>query len=150
MEGNTSEGGYNYDFVESPLDRLICKICQSPCREAQLTECCGHVFCKCCIKKLRSTTTVSQACPTCRVEPFNAFAHREADREIMALKVRCPNKEDGYGWTGELTNIVAHEPPQKCERCDKCNNIITVIWPGIFQPTVHVTAHIVTPQQIGR
>ena len=102
----------------------MCKICQSPCREAQLTECCGHVFCKCCLSKLRSSATVSQACPTCREEPFNAFAQREADREIKALKVYCPNKKDGCGWTGELVSIVKHNPLQQCGRCDKCDDII--------------------------
>ena len=118
------EGGYDYDFVESPPDRLVCKICQSPCREAQLTECCGHVFCKCCLSKLRSSATVSQACPTCREEPFNAFVQREADREIKALKVYCPNKKDGCGWTGELVSIVKHNPLQQCGRCDKCDDVI--------------------------
>ena len=126
MEGDSvDEGGYDYDFVDSLPDRLICKICQSPCREAQLTKCCGHVFCKCCIKQLRSSATVSQACPMCRVEPFDAFPHREAEREIKALKVHCPNKEDsGCEWTGKLAGIVARKLPQKCERCDKCDNII--------------------------
>ena len=118
------EGGYDYDFVDSPPDRLVCKICQSPCHQAQLTECCGHVFCKCCLNKFRSSTVlidVSQACPMCREESFNAFAQREADREIKALKVYCPNKKDGCGWTGELASIVGHDKvPQKCKRCDKC------------------------------
>ena len=63
------EGGYNYYFMESPPDRLVCKICQFPCREVQLTECCGHMFCKCCLNECRSSTAVSiydvsQACPT--------------------------------------------------------------------------------------
>ena len=118
------EGGYDYDFVDSPPDRLICNICQSPCRETHGTECCGHVFCKCCLTRFRSSTAVSQTCPMCREESFKTFAHREADRKIKELKVRCPNKKDGCGWTGELVNIVGHKPSQKCKRCDKCDNII--------------------------
>ena len=116
------EGGYDYDFVESPPDRLVCKICQFPCREAQLTVCCGHAFCKCCLSKLRSSST-GKACPTCRKEPFDAYVQLEADRKIKALKVYCPNKKDGCGWTGELANIV-NNPLQSCERCDKCDDII--------------------------
>ena len=121
------EGGYDYDFVDSPPDRLVCKICQSPYREVQR---CGHVFCilKCC-KKLRSSTTstIGQACPTCRKESFNAFVHLEADHKIEVRKVCCPNVKDGRGWIGEfiyIANIVGHKPPQKCKRCDKCDNII--------------------------
>ena len=60
----------------------------------------------------------------CRKESFNAFAQREADRQIKALKVYCPNMKDGCGWTGELASIVGHKPHQKCRRCDKCNDII--------------------------
>ena len=96
------EGGFDYTFMEPPPDRLVCKICQFPCREAQLTECCGHVFCKNCLTKFKSSTVVSHACPMCRQEPFTTFPHREGDREIKMLKVYCPNKNDGCGWTGEL------------------------------------------------
>ena len=123
VEGGYS-GGYDYVFVDSPPDRLVCKICQSVCREPQLTECCGHVYCKCCLNKFKHSTIVSQACPMCRAEPFNTFPHREGDREIRALQVYCPNMKDGCGWIGELANIVGHKPLQKCERCDKCGDII--------------------------
>ena len=118
------EGGYDYDFVESPPDRLVCKICHFPCREAQVTECCGYMFCKCCLIKFRSSTSISQACPTCRQESFTTFPHRGDDREIKALRVNCPNVKGGCGWTGELVSIVGHKPFQKCERCDKCDDII--------------------------
>ena len=42
----TVEGGYDYDFVEPPPERLLCNICQLPCREAQSSE--GRVYCKRC------------------------------------------------------------------------------------------------------
>ena len=60
----------------------------------------------------------------CRKESFSAFAHREADRQIKALKVNCPNVKDGCGWTGELASIVGHKPHQRCRKCDKCNDVI--------------------------
>jgi len=129
MEGSsTIEGGYDYDFVDAlpTTDRLVCKICYLPCRDAQLTECCGHVFCKFCIMRFNSSYAVSHACPMCRVEPFSTFPQREADREIKALKVYCPNKIDGCGWTGELGSIVGHKRPhkRKCKKCDKCDEVI--------------------------
>ena len=40
------EGGYDYDFVKPTPDRLLCNICQLPCREPQQTRECGHLFCK--------------------------------------------------------------------------------------------------------
>ena len=114
------EGGYDYDFVEDPLDRLVCKICHCPCREALISECCGQGFCKCCFDKVKSATGVcSQACPTCRTDPFIANPQPEADRRIKELKVYCPNMKDGCEWIGELSIIVNHKANQKCERCDK-------------------------------
>ena len=56
----TDEGGYNYDFVEPPPERLLCKICQLPCREAQSNE--DHVYCKRCFPRTRikSSDSVSK------------------------------------------------------------------------------------------
>ena len=118
------EGGYDYEFVEDPPDRLICTICRCPCRESLISACCGQAFCKCCFNRCKSTTTVSQACPTCREDQFIANPQPEADRSIKELKVYCPNKNDGCEWIGKLSSIVNHKPNQKCERCDKCYVIV--------------------------
>jgi len=68
---------------------------------------------------------VTHACPVCRKEPFKIFPQVEADREIKALKVYCPNKNAAScGWTGELGSIVGYKLPQKCKKCDKCNDAI--------------------------
>ena len=53
------EGGYNYDFVEPPPERLLCKICQLPCRKAQSNE--DHVYCKRCITNVQSSASVSDS-----------------------------------------------------------------------------------------
>ena len=118
------EGGYDYNFVKPIPDRLLCNVCQLPCREPQQTRECGHLFCKSCIKKWMSFTTGSHDCPVCRKKPFTMFPQLKDDREIKALKVYCPNKSDGCTWTGELVNIIEHKLPQKCTPCDKCNDII--------------------------
>ena len=124
--GNSmDEGGYDYKFVNPPPDRLLCNICQFPCHEAQQTRECGHLFCKSCVNKLMSFTTLSHACPVCRKEPFTTFPQHKDDREIKALKVYCPNKSDGCAWTGELVSLIGHKlPHEKCTPCDKCNDII--------------------------
>ena len=60
-----SEGGngYDYKFVEPPPERLLCRICHLPCRDAQSSE--DHVYCKQCITELKiikRSTSVSDSC----------------------------------------------------------------------------------------
>ena len=46
------ESGYDYKFVEPPPERLLCKICHLPCRDAQSSEA-DHVYCKRCINEIK-------------------------------------------------------------------------------------------------
>ena len=124
MERSLDDGGYNYNFVNPPPDRLLCNICQFPCREAQQTSECGHLYCKSCINMFISSATVNHACPVCRKEPFTIFPQLRDDREIKTQKVYCPNKSDGCAWIGELASIIDHKHSQKCVPCDKCNATI--------------------------
>ena len=115
---------YDFNYVETPPDRLVCKICRLPCREAQKSECCDHVFCKRDIDKMKTATAVSHACPICRVEPFKTYPDRAVDREIKGLKIYCRNKEVGCGcsWSGELDQIDVHL--NKCEiTCKYCKEV---------------------------
>ena len=54
-----SEGrnGYDYKFVEPPPERLLCRICQLPCRDAQSSE--DYVYCKKCITELKIKPSAS-------------------------------------------------------------------------------------------
>ena len=88
-------GGYEYDFVTVPPDRLVCKICYNPCRDAQLTGCCGAHFCRSCLQQVRGGRSVSRACPMCRAENFETLQNKEAIREIKALHVYCVNTKNG-------------------------------------------------------
>ena len=118
-----AEGGYDYIYANPPPDRLICKICHLPCREAQLSECCGHVFCKRDLEKMRASAAVTYACPICRVEPFNTYPNRAVDREIRELHIHCVNAKDGCTWTGELARVNEHLT--KCEiTCSNCQQSI--------------------------
>ncbi|XP_065887461.1 TNF receptor-associated factor 3-like isoform X1 [Dysidea avara] len=101
-------GGYEYQFVDTPLDMFVCKICQYPSREPYLSECCGHTFCKSCLEAARRVTTVTKACPICRDEEFVTIRNRQADRAIRSLHVFCTNKEKGCEWQGEVNNIINH------------------------------------------
>ena len=103
-----SAGGYDYEFVTAPPDRLMCKICYNPCRDAQLTGCCGAHFCRSCLQQVRRGRSVSRACPMCRAERFQTLLDKEAIREIKALHVYCLNGSNGCTWSGEVNDINRH------------------------------------------
>ncbi|XP_065888341.1 TNF receptor-associated factor 3-like [Dysidea avara] len=101
-------GGYEYQFVDTPSDMFVCKICQYPSREPYLSECCGHTFCKSCLDAAKNVTAVTRACPICRDKEFVTFRNRQADRAIRSLHVFCTNKEKGCEWQGEVNDIINH------------------------------------------
>ena len=103
-----NSGGYEYDFVDVPLDQVICKICHNPCRDVHLTGCCGAHFCLTCLQHLKKGTAVNKACPMCRIEKFKIFPNKQLDREIKALKVYCVNRRSGCTWSGEINNMKKH------------------------------------------
>ena len=103
-----SAGGYDYEFLTTPPDRLVCKICHSPCRDTHLTNCCGAHFCRSCVQQVRRGRSVNRACPMCRAERFQTFPNKEVDREIKALHVYCVNEKNGCTWTGEVKYAKGH------------------------------------------
>ena len=123
---NNDFGGYDYNFVEDPPDRLVCKICCFPCREAQQSKCCGHVFCKSCLDTHIYYDSTKSSCPVCRTEKFVSFPQHQADREIRGFLVYCPNKDSGCEWVGEFNDIHQHNKDGKCcdVKCKKCDKIL--------------------------
>lgn len=105
-------GGYEYQFVDPPLDDLICKICHFPSREAYLSECCGNTFCRSCLEGVKKVTgrgrRSANACPICRKEKFVTFSNKQADRAIRSLYVFCNNKAEGCEWKGEINCVSKH------------------------------------------
>lgn len=101
-------GGYEYDFVDVPPDRVLCKICHNPCRDAYLTGCCGTNFCFSCLQRLKKGTTINKACPICRQEKFRIFPNKGLDREIKAFRVYCENHKGGCTWRGEVNDVENH------------------------------------------
>ncbi|XP_065918747.1 TNF receptor-associated factor 4-like [Dysidea avara] len=78
-------GGYEYHFVDTPSDELICKICYCASREPHLSECCGYTFCRSCLD-----------------------GTKKADRVIRRLHVFCTNKTEGCEWKGEINDVSKH------------------------------------------
>ena len=100
-----SAGGYDYQFVNTPSDTLICTVCFLPSKQPCLSECCGHTFCKSC---LEGSKKFSNICPVCRSEEFATIFNKQADRVIRNLHIFCTNKEQGCEWQGEVNDITGH------------------------------------------
>ena len=110
-----SDGGYGYDFVNTPADRFTCNICHLPSRDPYLSVCCGHIFCKSCLDNVKKSPATSNVCPVCCDEEFVTYPQKEANREIRSLHIYCTYKEKGCEWQGELNNINNH-----LGNCDGC------------------------------
>lgn len=100
-------GGYDYDFVQNPPQRLICAICHLPCRDPQLSTCCGTNFCKVDIESFKKATSITKDCPVCRGN-FESFVNHQANRDINELPVYCANRSAGCDWVGELNSLKPH------------------------------------------
>lgn len=105
-EGHDYEREYYY--VYDPPDRVVCKICHNPCRNAHLTRCCGAHFCYSCLQQLKKGTAVNKSCPICREEKLKIFPNKQLDREIKELHVYCTNRNSGCTWSGEMNDVDRH------------------------------------------
>ena len=121
----TLSSGYGYKFINTVPDRLVCKICQLPCREAQKCAKCGHIYCKVDLDHMKSITSIDYKCPMCCAKPFITFPDTAVDREIKCFRISCPN-EDGCGWIGEFHDLSTHIKDGKCcdITCQYCNDLV--------------------------
>ena len=106
-----NRGGYDYSFVHTPPDELVCKICHHPSREPYLSVCCGHTFCKTCLegaKQVSDASSVVNSCPVCRTEKYTTFPNRQNERAIKNLHVFCINKSKGCDWQDEMNKLNGH------------------------------------------
>ena len=103
-------GGYDCDFVETPADDLVCKICYFPaCDPRQTNECCGQIFCALCLSKYTDSKILdNKQCPYCKTLPFTFMHDARTKRYVGDLKVLCPHKSLGCTWTGELRSLEQH------------------------------------------
>ena len=105
-------GGYDYEFVETFSNNLMCKICHFASKDPQLiiSVCCSHTFCKSYLEAAKRSTLVSVAsvCPMCRNEDFIAYPNKQADRDIRSLHVYCPKNDKGCEWHGEVNAVDSH------------------------------------------
>uniref|UniRef100_A0A8D0BBY8 TNF receptor-associated factor n=1 Tax=Salvator merianae TaxID=96440 RepID=A0A8D0BBY8_SALMN len=111
--------GYDVEF-DPPLEsKYECPICLMALREAVQTPC-GHRFCKACIVK--SIRDAGHKCPIDNeiLLENQLFPDNFAKREILSLKVKCPN--NGCNHKMELRHLEEHQlhcgfASEKCPQC---------------------------------
>ena len=102
------KGGYDYDFVTAPPKSLECPVCLMTFRDPHVISCCGNEFCQVCIERVHRD---GKPCPLCNEPNFTTMLHKKLVREVNALVVRCPQKELGCDWEGELGQVERHLNP---------------------------------------
>ena len=102
--------GFDCDFVETPPDDLLCKICYFPTRDPQqANECCGNTFCAACLDRYIHTKMLGTTqCPCCNKVPFTFVPDKKTKCYVGDLKVFCPNRSLGCDWTGALRSLEQH------------------------------------------
>ena len=104
----SQKGGYDYEFV-SPLPKsLECSVCLLTLRDPHVISCCGNEFCQVCIERVKKD---GKPCPLCNEQNFTTMLHKKLVREVNALVIRCPQKELGCEWEGELGQLQQHLNP---------------------------------------
>ena len=103
--GGTSKGGYGYEFATPPHKSLECPVCLLTLRDPHMISCCGNEFCQRCIERVQRD---GKPCPLCNEPNFTTFLNKKLVREVNALVVRCPQKEQGCEWEGELGQLQSH------------------------------------------
>ena len=97
-----------YNFVKGePPDEYICLICTFITQVPHQVNCCGRIFCKECLDKLRKRDEVTK-CPQCRAVDFKSFKDIRVERSILNLEIYCTNKSKGCQWEGKIRDTKHH------------------------------------------
>jgi len=101
------QSGYDCDFLQAPppLVQTECTVCLLIFRQPQLVSCCGHNYCKNCIRRLMED---NQPCPLCKSKNFTVLHNQDLERALAQLEVRCVYSKLGCEWTGELGSYNHH------------------------------------------
>ena len=99
---------YDVDLVND-TGAYDCLVCHLIPRDLDPTQVGSFVkrFCRECITRVLSEMN---ACPSCQAngDTVNVFEDECQRQAILELKVYCPNKKQGCGWTGELRHLDTH------------------------------------------
>ena len=105
-EQPSAQEGYDVQVVND-TGAYDCLICHLIPRYPMQVSCCGKRFCRSCITRVLSDKNV---CPHCLAngDTFQVFEDEGQRQATLELKVYCPNKKQGCGWTGELCHRDTH------------------------------------------
>jgi hypothetical protein len=119
---------YDWVYIEEAPEYMKCSIIYCNVFAApQLLTCCGKNVCKRCIdsyiQSQRTGTEHKPSCPHCRKEGFRLIPNTALELSINQLKVECPYRKNGCGWSGALKhgklhlnecNFVSIDCPNQC------------------------------------
>jgi len=106
--GGVSDGrGATFLFVQPVPEDYMCHICLTAAVDAQVTEQCGHLFCRECIERAMEEKA---ECPVDRLPLSHGQIRRDirAQRKIQSLKVYCGHRDGGCPWIGDLSDGPSH------------------------------------------
>ena len=100
-------GGYECEFVQRPPEviQTECSICLQVLKEPHMISCCGHNFCKPCIKRVEKD---GKSCPLCNEVGFSLMHNKGLERSLRELEVHCTNRKVGCEWVGKLGVLEQH------------------------------------------
>lgn len=98
--------GFTCTFIDAPKElRTECPICLYILREPHQATCCGSIYCKLCIERVRKDC---KPCPNCREANFDVFPDRGLRNSLYGFKVACIHQDKGCTWLGELRYVEEH------------------------------------------
>ncbi|KAK7083257.1 TNF receptor-associated factor 6, partial [Halocaridina rubra] len=99
--------GFDYEFVPALESKYECAICLLGLRSPMQTTC-GHRFCKDCIYNCLSESRSCCPVDNTPLAESDLFVDSCAEREILQLKVKCPNNSLGCSLIVDLMYIEHH------------------------------------------
>lgn len=98
--------GFDCEFIERPKElQTDCPICLHILREPYQATCCGYIYCRSCLERVR---IASKPCPTCNSTDFSIFPDKRLHKSLYGFKVWCSERDEGCNWSGELRELTAH------------------------------------------
>ncbi|XP_072028231.1 TNF receptor-associated factor 6-like isoform X2 [Amphiura filiformis] len=107
-------GGYDANFEPALDKKYMCPVCLAGLQKPVQTKC-GHRFCKACMTQLAGTRSFAK-CPVDKTWldiKNDVFGDIAVEREVLSLKVKCKNVNNGCDWIGELRHLTLHS--EKCQ-----------------------------------
>ena len=113
----------DYDFVVRPSQDFFCPVSLELLLEPQQLSCCGNHLSREAATRLQRE---GKACPMCNRQEWNVVLDKYHRRKVREVRVRCPHKDIGCDWVGEVNELTQHADScakrlWECEYCGlKC------------------------------